>query len=339
MSNRMKEFKVNKYITLKLEGEKRKTTNIYVNGKLFRQCRYLLLDIPINNINNFEEIESIDDVADFLDNSLEPEFDLHHKLYYKDRIPPDVEFWGHCSNLQVWNEYDYDTRILHSNLAFPLLKKLAEVGDIKADKVFREEIALRIKNGSKDTIRFLINNKFQNYLSKEELFESLLDDINFYALKEIEHYQEFDWVFGQFKRPQDIYPNVGIQNKKIVELSLNNMGLSKIPSSIRNLKSLTGLHISENCLTEIPKWVYKLTALQFLDLSYNRLMSLPRGIQNLKSLQKLWLGYNEITSLPDLMNDLRELDFIDLIHNKLSNLEMEKIKQMKKENKKIKILF
>lgn len=31
-------FKINKYIVLKLEGEK---VNIYVNGKIFRQCKSL----------------------------------------------------------------------------------------------------------------------------------------------------------------------------------------------------------------------------------------------------------------------------------------------------------
>ncbi len=45
---RMKEFKVNEYITLKLEGIK---TNIYVKGQLFNQCKFLLLNIPIENSN------------------------------------------------------------------------------------------------------------------------------------------------------------------------------------------------------------------------------------------------------------------------------------------------
>ena len=36
------EFKINKYITLKLENCK---TNIYVEGELFNQCKFLLLNI------------------------------------------------------------------------------------------------------------------------------------------------------------------------------------------------------------------------------------------------------------------------------------------------------
>lgn len=36
----MREFKVNEYITLKLEGGK---TNIYVKGQLFNQCKFYCL--------------------------------------------------------------------------------------------------------------------------------------------------------------------------------------------------------------------------------------------------------------------------------------------------------
>jgi hypothetical protein len=44
-------------------------------------------------------------------------------------IPPEIRFWAHCSNLETWGENNYDTRLIHSNLAFPLLKKLTEAGD------------------------------------------------------------------------------------------------------------------------------------------------------------------------------------------------------------------
>jgi hypothetical protein len=66
----MKEFKVNKYITLKLQGEE---TFIYVKGEKFLQCKYLLITIPIDEISSFDEAESIDEVAELLDKSLEPD--------------------------------------------------------------------------------------------------------------------------------------------------------------------------------------------------------------------------------------------------------------------------
>ena len=45
-----KDFKINDYLTLKLEGGR---TIIYVKNQPFRQCMYLLLDIPIQDIERF----------------------------------------------------------------------------------------------------------------------------------------------------------------------------------------------------------------------------------------------------------------------------------------------
>lgn len=55
------EFKVNEYISLKLENGK---TNIFVNDKIFKHCKFLLLDIPINRVDQFNEIESIDEAEE-----------------------------------------------------------------------------------------------------------------------------------------------------------------------------------------------------------------------------------------------------------------------------------
>ena len=163
------EFTVNKSLKLRLEQSR---TNIYVGGRLFKQCKFLLLDIPVAHIANYDEIESIDEAAEKLNRSLE----MGRQSRY--HISPDIEFWGHCSNLQVWYENEYDTRILHSNLAFPLLKALEKAGDLIARKVFKEEIALRLASGYPSVVQYLINEKYLNYLNKEEI-DSLLEDANF----------------------------------------------------------------------------------------------------------------------------------------------------------------
>jgi len=54
----MEEFIINKYITLKLE---KKGTFIYIDNKKFIQCNYLLLHIPINEVDKFDNIASIDE--------------------------------------------------------------------------------------------------------------------------------------------------------------------------------------------------------------------------------------------------------------------------------------
>ncbi|MFX1476542.1 MAG: hypothetical protein ACFFCI_00290 [Promethearchaeota archaeon] len=153
------EFKINEKLILRLENSQ---TNIYVNGRLFTQCKYLLLNIPKTKFKECDEIDSIDEAAETLDNSLEGNYSTY-------TIPPQVEFWGHCSNLQAWYEHKYDSRLLHRNIAFPLLRTLASADDALAKKVFKEEIAKRFETGYPSVVFYLIENKFLNELTKQEL--------------------------------------------------------------------------------------------------------------------------------------------------------------------------
>lgn len=161
----MKAFKVNQYITLRLEGGR---TIIYVKDEPFRQCKFLLIDIPIKKIELLNEIESIDEAAEKLDQAPE------HITPDNKQLPLEDEFWGHCSNLQVWAENNYNTRLLHCNLAFPLLRKLINIGDPKADIVFKEEIAKRIESGYLPTIRFILENHYLDNFSEDEIHNILL---------------------------------------------------------------------------------------------------------------------------------------------------------------------
>ncbi len=165
MKETMKEFPVNEYIKLKLENDK---TNIYVNGQLFRKCTFLLINIPIEEVSSFDDIESIDEAIERLDRSLEQR---------KIEIPPDTEFWGHCSNLQVWAENNYNTKLLAQNLAFPLLKKLSSL-DPTANRIFKEEIAKRFCSGNKTVIQFLLKEKYIDYLEIQEEREAIFYDNN-----------------------------------------------------------------------------------------------------------------------------------------------------------------
>lgn len=165
-----KEFRINEYITLKLE---RKLTNIYVNNKLISQCKFLLINIPSDNITEFDNIQSIDEAAEKLDHELE--FQSKSKI----SIHPETEFWGHCSNLQVWAECNYNPCLLHSNLAFTLLKELTDVGDPIAKKVFKEEVILRFESFNPSTQLNLIENGDLKYFSEEEknkIYKLILDE-------------------------------------------------------------------------------------------------------------------------------------------------------------------
>ena len=154
------EFKINEYLELRLESSK---TNIYIRGRLFNRCKYLLLNMSSDNFKGYDDIESMDEAAEKLDQSMEGR---GSSKYY---LSPETEFWGHCSNLQAWYESTYDTRILHRNLAFPLLKALAEAGDKLAKTVFKEQLALRLESGYPSVVLFLVNQGYLSYLTEEEL--------------------------------------------------------------------------------------------------------------------------------------------------------------------------
>ncbi len=165
----MIQFVINNFLCLKLENNR---TNIYVNKELFLQCKYLLLNLSESELKSTTLINSIDEAAGLLDKSLERH---NHSI---ELLTPEAQFWGHCSNLQAWYENDYDTRLLHSNLAFPLLKKLAEAGDTRAKKVFKDEIAKRFEKGNLNSVRYFLENGYLTYLNKEEL-ECLLEQTTF----------------------------------------------------------------------------------------------------------------------------------------------------------------
>ncbi|MFW9970920.1 MAG: hypothetical protein ACFFDF_12045 [Candidatus Odinarchaeota archaeon] len=177
-----KVFKINDYLTLKLEEDH---TNIYVKGKLFNHCKYLLFSFSKDELSEYEEIDSIDEIKNKYDRSHESD---HSK------ISPEVEFWGHCSNLQVWYEYDYDTRILHSNLAFPLLEELSKQGDPIAKKVFKDEIAIRFESNFDTVIKFLLARKYLEYLDLKEIeiLNKNLDFSKWYSLTISEFYRQ--WI-------------------------------------------------------------------------------------------------------------------------------------------------
>ncbi len=160
-------YRINEYLSLKLKRDKMDGINpevsIYVNDKPFNQCICLLFTIEVSKIHSLESINSIDE----LDDKIEPDYDLYQKFFGE--MPAEEMFWAHCSNIQAWAEHSYDTRILHRNLAFPLLKKLTEAGDLTAKKVFKEEIAKRYSSGHPSVQEYLKEEGYLKFLSEEEL--------------------------------------------------------------------------------------------------------------------------------------------------------------------------
>ncbi|MFW9878297.1 MAG: hypothetical protein ACFFG0_34885 [Candidatus Thorarchaeota archaeon] len=215
-NSKIREFKVNKHILLRLE---RKNTILYINGKRFIYCKRLVIIIPETDIERYDGIESIDEVSDLYDHYLidnemykKKNGELHLSPHSYD-ILPETEFWGHCSNIQAWVELNYDTRILHSNLAFPLLKELTKAGDPVAQRVFKEEIAKRISSGYFPTIKYLISEGYLFFLTDEELLCAL--DI---CKEKLEYPHYIKVIYEVMKKWDDYTFSLEDINKRIIKL-------------------------------------------------------------------------------------------------------------------------
>lgn len=199
-------FVVNKFLTLKLEGKK---TSIYVKGTRFKQCKFLLINIPIEEVSYLDGIESIDAVSERLEHSFEPIRGGRRLIV---EIPAKTEFWGHCSNLQVWAENGYSSKLLHMNLAFPLLNKLAKVGDFQAKAVFKEEIANRYDTGVESVRKYLRIQKYLDVLTPDEYLSIVGNETDLTILNQL---------MKQFKG----FVDLNIQNRLMVQYQYGNCDL------------------------------------------------------------------------------------------------------------------
>ncbi|KKM80242.1 hypothetical protein LCGC14_1341810 [marine sediment metagenome] len=174
------EFKISNYLKLKLEkGE----TVIYIRNERFIQCKFVVLkrvSAPLENINSIDELLSLE--------SSYPE-----DLAISSKISPEEKFWVHCSSFQVWSSYNYDTSLFDSSLAFPILKKLTEVGDLKAKSVFKEEIAKKLQTKVPHVLRFLLKEGYATYLNQEELLFSTLNNNEAETILKISKYTKKDY--------------------------------------------------------------------------------------------------------------------------------------------------
>ncbi|NVM35440.1 MAG: leucine-rich repeat domain-containing protein [Candidatus Lokiarchaeota archaeon] len=326
------EYKINEFITLKLEKGK---TVIYVKDEKFLQCKYLLIEIPKDNLKDFDDFMSIDDVSEKLDHTLE------RNMNYI-QIAPEIEFWGHCSNLQAWSENFYDTSLLHSNLAFPLLKKLADVGDPKARRVFKDEIVEKLMNIHTNVAQYLIRENYLEYFDNEEnellmeiLFEQIekklkkkqsfiLEDTEIEALLDIIKVninKSKTFLVNQLKSVEKINKKTHIgfsyENNRIITLGFNRCGLEILPTSIGDFENLEELYMTENRLIYLPKSLGNLKNLNILNLNDNNIIELPEEIGNLINLKELHINHNIIQILPDSISKLKSLEIFSIWGNQL----------------------
>jgi hypothetical protein len=354
----MLEFKVNKFIKLKLEKEK---TNIYVNDRLFNQCKYILTrkkPQDLEELLKFDSIDelksgSIDKITKNLDHSLE---NIEPELI---DIPIETRFWVHCSNLQVWAENNYDTRLLHTNLAFPLLQRLMKAGDPIAKRVFKEEVAKRFASNYPPVINFLTENGYDYYLSREEFFNSILSHNQADTMIELENIMDMrynldDTINKQFRAFNGEKVYFAVENRNVAELELNynethpehlldlvhNFYSLKIlyiylseyteifPKISFIFDSLLELKIGIYGWTKIPDIFDKFPNLKSLEIHGEGTMEDLNSITKLKQLETLSLHYVNIKELPDTLGNLKSLKNLIITNTKIESLP-ESIRNLK----------
>jgi len=215
----LKTVKINEHIEVRFLGG---STVIFIDGHEFVQCKYILLINPHLHERQ-DQINSIDEAQRYLSNELEREaVTVESILDRSDRlensklsalgISPEEEFWAHLSNLQAWVEHDYDTRLLHSNLSFPLLKALAR-SDPLAKMRLQEEIVSRVSARYFPVIAYLMEEQYYKYLTPEQL-EYLIevlkgiysDSSNDLSSREVEHVETFIQAVNYYVSINDIFP-------------------------------------------------------------------------------------------------------------------------------------
>lgn len=157
-----------------------KVVEIYVDGHQSLMCAALVASID-DLARRGKDITSIEEMADL------PGVKLVECADAADLFgTPEAELAAHASNIQAWIEHDYDTHLLHCNIAFPLLVDLTRAGDDKARRVLEATIDERMRDGS-STTRKAIALMFMDYLSEAQWDRLLTDPDPEVRAKAFEH--------------------------------------------------------------------------------------------------------------------------------------------------------
>jgi len=284
-----------------------------------------MLHIPKADISSYDQINSIDEAYEVYHTLYEGKiYDTEEKLI----INPEQEFWAHSSNLQAWAENNYDSRLIHSNLSFPLLKELAKHGDSSIISLFKEEIKKRLPSANSNLLTLFQTEGYIPYyagmasilkmedFSREDVAKMLeagnpllinyLTEMKFInSLTREEYFRSL--LGGRIEKEDQV--NCMLQLEKMIDDPLNIILLLDY--------SMNGFYIYRN----------EFTALSVSEKNLN----VPKCIGSLKNLKKLYLFGNHIENLPDSFTNLQNLEQINLASNNLSTFPSEicKIKSLK----------
>lgn len=321
----MKTFAINRYLNLKLKDKK---TFIYVGDKEILVCKKVGVNITPRKIEDYLKYENVDDLEG-----------LNYEIEEEIKVSPENEFFVHCSNLQIWEANGYNTNLIHSSVGFPILKELAELGDLRAKRVFKEEIVKRFLSGNRNVQEYLILEGYIRFLSslerdvllgKESLrFKSLESHIghrieiitsckNLYGATIQDRSVTGLRLHGEYNKPKiKLFPYQIKHFKNLETLYLEHFSTLTIPKWIGNLRNLKILRLIKSKLIEVPISIGKLKNVEYLSLILNYLDRLPKEIESLENLKELDLSYNQFKNFPKEILGLNQLEDLDLSNNQI----------------------
>ncbi|MFX1503431.1 MAG: rhomboid family intramembrane serine protease [Promethearchaeota archaeon] len=139
--------KINDYITLSSEQNK---ITVFIQEEKFQEFEYSFINGILNKCKN--QLKKINNQCDYIVTK-----------FGKDSFNRD--FNNFVNILKFWIRKNYDTEILPYTISFPLLKKLVEIGDIKAKKVFINEILKNLWEGDPLVVKYLFSEKFYDFVA------------------------------------------------------------------------------------------------------------------------------------------------------------------------------
>jgi len=152
----IKEHVINEHLSVGMTSDYR--IGVLIDGKWMAQCRHALLDV---HDGNDAEFITMDDAIDKLEN---------HDLD-KRKVDRETEFIAHASNIQAWAEYDYDPRLLVSDLASRILLELSRKDERIKRKMEGEMIERFVLMPDDHKLWFFEN--YYPYLVDEALLDTI----------------------------------------------------------------------------------------------------------------------------------------------------------------------
>lgn len=152
----IEEYIVNENISLRLVRRRLQTyTMLMLGGVHFQSFNKLPIGVFINLPNIKDKIYTFDQDPNKYDTVVEAK----------------EEFNKYCSIFKKWAENNYDVKIFNHHLTFPALKRLVELNDPLAEKVYPLHIINSIKTGNIEVLGFLILHGFLEDLTIEKNLE------------------------------------------------------------------------------------------------------------------------------------------------------------------------